>query len=206
MYNIYHIPEFVYSDGSIGKIGVSNNVKQRMKQQGYTIKDVEVLEEHTDIYEVSNREQELQKQYGYRVDTIPYWKTIKNGLKQSIQSKQRVAKNMSKGLTKEQRSKGSKLTYKTNKESGHMAKFHKMGGKAAGKIHAESGHMDKMRELSIIASRKPILQYDKDGKFIKEWISISECGRALIYDISSIAKVCKGKQKTAKGFVFKYKE
>ena len=72
-YYIYHIPTFVWKDGSIGKIGVSENPKKRTISQKYS--NYQILETHTDIMEVSRREIELQKQYGYKVDTIPYWKS-----------------------------------------------------------------------------------------------------------------------------------
>ncbi len=61
-YYIYHIPGV--------KIGCTNTLKKRMKDQGFT--SWEIIEEHTDIYEASDREIELQKQYGYEVDRIPY--------------------------------------------------------------------------------------------------------------------------------------
>ena len=71
-YYIYHIPSFIYKDGSIGKIGCTClTIQERASQQGYS--DVELLEEHTDIYVASDREIELQKQYGYKVDTLPYY-------------------------------------------------------------------------------------------------------------------------------------
>ena len=74
-YYIYHIPTFVWKDGLIGKIGVSEEPKIRVKSQKYS--HYEILETHTDIIEVSRREIELQKQYGYKVDKNPYWKTNK---------------------------------------------------------------------------------------------------------------------------------
>ena len=61
-YYIYHIKG--------KKIGVSINPYDRTKRQGCL--DFEILEVHTDIDMVSKREMELQKQYGYKVDTIPY--------------------------------------------------------------------------------------------------------------------------------------
>ncbi len=67
MYNIYHIP-------GNRKIGLTINLKVRLREQGNP--DYEVLEVHTDIYEASRREIELQKEYGYEVDRIPYYKTI----------------------------------------------------------------------------------------------------------------------------------
>jgi len=75
MYYIYHIPDFIQPDDTIGKIGVSVEPKRRTKMQGYS--EYEILETHTCKYKVSEREIELQKQYGYPVDDIPYWKTIK---------------------------------------------------------------------------------------------------------------------------------
>ena len=62
MYYIYHIKGV--------KIGVSTEPEIRVKNQGYT--DFEILEEHTDINLVSNREMELQKEYGYRIDRVSY--------------------------------------------------------------------------------------------------------------------------------------
>lgn len=54
---------------------------------------------------------------------------------------------------------------------------------------------------------KPIIQYDKDGNFIKEWDSIIEAARELGVNGSSITLVCQEKphHKTAYGFIWKYK-
>lgn len=70
-YYIYHILDFIQKDGSIGKIGCSTEPKKRINSQGYS--NFEILEQHIDIYIASEREQELQKQYGYKVDTAPYY-------------------------------------------------------------------------------------------------------------------------------------
>lgn len=58
------------------KIGVTTELDKRVKKQ--SLIDFYVLEEHADIYEVSDREQELQNIYGYEVDDIPYWKSVQN--------------------------------------------------------------------------------------------------------------------------------
>ncbi len=65
-YFIYHIPKV--------KIGCSINPSKRVKAQGY--EDFEILEVHTDIELASNREQELQRQYGYKVDCTSYSQSI----------------------------------------------------------------------------------------------------------------------------------
>lgn len=65
MYYIYHIKGV--------KIGVSTNPVKRVNNQGYI--DFEILEEHTDINLVSERELELQQKYGYSIDQVPYYKS-----------------------------------------------------------------------------------------------------------------------------------
>ena len=61
-YTIYHIPG--------KKIGCTDDVKRRMRAQ--KCKDYEIIEVHTDEDVASDREIELQKQYGYRVDRVKY--------------------------------------------------------------------------------------------------------------------------------------
>ena len=51
---------------------------------------------------------------------------------------------------------------------------------------------------------KPVLQYDLEGNFIKEWKSTMECGRNG-YQQGHIADCCRGERKTHKGFIWKYK-
>ena len=62
MYYIYHIPNV--------KIGCSTQPKIRVKRQGYDY--YELLEIHNNINEASKREIELQKEYGYKIDSTPY--------------------------------------------------------------------------------------------------------------------------------------
>ena len=64
-YYIYHIPG--------KKIGVTCDLNNRVTvQQGYNSSEYEVLESSEDIDYISNRERTLQKEYGYRVDMVPY--------------------------------------------------------------------------------------------------------------------------------------
>ena len=62
MYYIYHIPGI--------KIGCTEDLDKRMKDQGFT--EWEILETHEDGWLAGDREIELQKEYGYRVDTTHY--------------------------------------------------------------------------------------------------------------------------------------
>ena len=62
---------------------------------------------------------------------------------------------------------------------------------------AEENRMDK--------GYIPVDCYDKDMNFIKTYPSISHVGKELgLSDTSQISKVCRGKAKSAYGFIFKY--
>lgn len=76
-YYIYHI---------FGKkIGVTRNLNKRVEfAQGYMPGEYEVLETSNDIHYVSNRERELQRLYGYKIDRDSY--------KQVIDSKNKLNK------------------------------------------------------------------------------------------------------------------
>ena len=65
MYYLYHIPG--------KKIGVTRNLNHRVTlMQGYKETEYEVLEQSDDIDYISDREIELQKSYGYKVDLKKY--------------------------------------------------------------------------------------------------------------------------------------
>ena len=51
---------------------------------------------------------------------------------------------------------------------------------------------------------KPVLQYDLEGNFIKEWKSVTECG-INGYKQGHVAACCRGERKTHKGFLWEYK-
>lgn len=52
----------------------------------------------------------------------------------------------------------------------------------------------------------PILQYDLQGNFIKEWESSSEAGRHIKISPTNITACCNNRMKTARGFIWKYKD
>ena len=65
MYYLYHIPG--------KKIGVTRDLNNRVTLiQGYNPSEYEVLDQSEDIDYISNKEIELQKSYGYRVDRKLY--------------------------------------------------------------------------------------------------------------------------------------
>lgn len=51
--------------------------------------------------------------------------------------------------------------------------------------------------------KKPILQFDLDGNFVREWPSATDVGKEVK---GNICNCLKGKQKSAYGYKWKYKE
>lgn len=172
---IYHIPGI--------KIGCTTTIKERiLRQQKYSY--YEILEEHIDIFIASDREQELQKQFGYKVDTVPYWKSYKSGVNRT--------KKLSKEKLKKIKTSGGKEASIVNKKKG---------------IGIYSFTKEQRKQYSKIAGEKlskSVLVFDKlTGNYITEFVSSREAGRQL--GISNIASIITGKIKTRKQYTFKYK-
>ena len=82
------------------------------------------------------------------------------------------------------------------------ARFHKTGK------HCSEKTKKRMSESQMGKHNKPtkpILQYSKDGEFIKEWVSCTEASRVLGIAKSGITSCCQGIYKSAGGFVWRYK-
>jgi hypothetical protein len=170
-YYIYHIPTYVWKDGKLGKVGTTEKLKARINENLKTSQlhfDFwEVLEEHTDIMEASRREIELQKQYGYKVDKVPYWKTKLIG-------------------TKETRSKGGKVGV----ESGHLASIRtkescSKGGAIGGRIAAESGHLASICGMGGKLNRKLTFE---DAQMIRELYSKKQYNQPQLAELYSVSR------------------
>lgn len=61
-------------------------------------------------------------------------------------------------------------------------------------------------EKSLINRFRPVLQYDINHNFIKEFCSIAEAERELKINSTGIIYSAKGVRKTAGGFIWKYKK
>jgi len=84
MYYLYHIPG--------KKIGVTRNINKRVtEQQGYAPDEYEVLFTSSDINIISNKEIELQKSYGYKVDRQSYKNLINKNNKMKINATEQTS-------------------------------------------------------------------------------------------------------------------
>ena len=92
----------------------------------------------------------------------------------------------------------------------HMKMHREMcrkGGKIWGKIYGKiSGGSEAAKEAVKEKCSIPILQFTKDGAYIKEWPSLSEAYRQLGIHPSNICHCLKGKRKSAGGYIWKYKK
>lgn len=89
-----------------------------------------------------------------------------------------------------------RVNHRHSKETKLKMKLSSLGRKKS------KEHIQNMK----LARYKPILQYDLNGNFIKEWLGASEVRDVLGYNQSNITGVCNGLRKTHKKFIWKYKE
>ena len=147
-YYIYHIKGV--------KIGVSDNPNRRTMRQGYD--SFEILETHNDIIKVSEREIQLQKQYGYKVDTIPYHIFV-NGKNQQAGGKIVGRKN---GIMVTSRPEWSKIA--------------SMGGKIAGKIRAATMTFEERSSAGKLGGKSSSENLET---FMGGYITCKHCSKTM---------------------------
>lgn len=176
MYYVYHIPGV--------KIGCTKNLKQRINQQKFS--HYEIIEEWDDVYMASKRELELQKQYGYKVDNIPYYQSLKRITKAqqiSLQTKNEWLPN---------------VDWKAREEKVNQTeKWSKV------KSHPNYINRDLKTNNKSWKLKKVLLQYDLDGNFIKEW----DCGARNMhkYGFANVGGAAKTNTGTLYGYQWRYK-
>lgn len=69
-------------------------------------------------------------------------------------------------------------------------------------IELFENHQKMIKEKNL---RKPILQYDLNGKFIQEWESIKQAERILNLSVGCITRCCHKIQKTAYNYIWRFK-
>lgn len=98
------------------------------------------------------------------------------------------------------KSKSEETLAKLKKPKPPRSQQHVCNLKAAAKERGFKGPVKDENWYRAVS--KPILQCDKDGKFIKRWESIQQASSALGINRSDIGSVCNGRYKTAGGFVW----
>lgn len=70
---------------------------------------------------------------------------------------------------------------------------------------AYNNSYNHLRERAATSKRKPILQFDLNGNFIREWSHAREAAETLGLNKRAIYGACTGRLKTSGGFVWKRK-
>ena len=175
-YFIYHIFN--------KKIGCAQNLERRMREQNIVNEQYEILEIHTDIMLASQRELELQKQYNYPVDKIPYYVFYNN----IVNSRDKIDWVSAKAKV------NWSDTFKTKRTPiiDYKTIFEKRDEKLI-----QSKRVPKIE--------KPVAQYDLNDNFIQQFKSAKEAGISLgKIKSDDIGAVCRGNQKTAFGYKWKF--
>lgn len=72
--------------------------------------------------------------------------------------------------------------------------------------HSYNNSYNDVRIRAAMDKRKPIIQYAKDGTFIREWSHAREAAEALGMNKRSIYNCCTGRCRTSGGYIWKRKE
>lgn len=76
----------------------------------------------------------------------------------------------------------------------------------ASKIRGIKRSEETKRRMSLASSKKPILQFTREGEFIREWMSQKEAYTTYNFHSFKMWQALTGKCQTAGGFIWKYKE
>ena len=60
--------------------------------------------------------------------------------------------------------------------------------------------------MPIDNQKKSVCQYDKNNNLVKKFESLSEANRITGINLTCICECCKGRQKTAGGYIWKYED
>lgn len=168
----------VLMDNAIKKYGWQN-IKHIILYQNLTKKEAEKIE-----MKLIKKYKTNQRKYGYN---------IANGGK---------CIGMHSDLTKQKLSKahkGKSLSYETKEKirKANSGKNNYLFGKPMRK---------ELKEKLLKANYKPILMFDKKNNLIQQFKCIKDAETKLKINNSNISQCCRGKRKTAGGFIWKYKE
>ena len=70
--------------------------------------------------------------------------------------------------------------------------------------NAIKNNLQRYHTLANEATKKPVKQFSKNGKFIKKWSSMSEPAKILNIKIQSISYCCRNIRKTGGGYVWHF--
>jgi hypothetical protein len=180
MFIVYEVPG--------KKVGLSKQVEKRVKEQGFT--EYKIVEICLTEEEGSERERYWQKRLGYPVDPTSY-KTFMA----STQNAKAKAKRIASFLESTKNCEKYQAFLKEKAKSMHTEEVNEK--------RKASFKTSKARKLASEKCHIPVLQYTKEGVYIREWSCGNEVKKTL--GINNLASCLKGRLQTTGGFIWKYK-
>jgi hypothetical protein len=152
------------------------------------------------------------RNFGYNIQP-----THPNNFKVHSEETKEKIRNNTKGILKSEETKKRMSESMKNKPKSeeHRKKLkeskigHKMSEKTRESLRiSNTGRIQSTEEINKRANsrKKPIIQMDLDGNFIKEWQSATDAKKELNINLSHIYACCKGKRNKSNNFKWKYKK
>lgn len=162
-----------------------------LKKHGWEQHKFEIVE-YCALEQLNEREVYWKKYFINELgwNKVLFCELYDNGGGPKSESTRKKIGESNKGIPKP-RSEETKQKHKQTLKDGGFWWGHKLGGKGTPRIKL----------------KKPVLQYDLQGNFIKEWTSQSdaEMNYSKDRDKDNIGACCRGKQKSAYGYLWKFK-
>lgn len=173
----------------------------RVKEQGLDDKLTLVIEVHECIIEVSKREIELQVSNGYKPNIIPYWKTLLGQIKIAEYRKGKPGrKTIPWTYTKEAIQ--NRVNNSPLKEMGRKTS-ERQKGKIQSQWQSEEVKNKRIESLRKALNKK-VAAYYKDGILYKVFDSPTQAAEELNVSRGIIYDTLGGRQKSCRGFIWKY--
>jgi group I intron endonuclease len=209
---IYLTTNLITGEQYIGKdknndpnyLGSGKNLKDAIIKYGKNNFKKKILEFCTDVKQMAKQEEYWLNKYNAESNPLFYNKTNKafGNSGHTKESKQNIIKGLlNRTWDKEWGKKSGEMRLGKKRQSFVSGPKHGNFNKPKSKIHKEN--MSKSHK-GIITNIKPVLQYDINGNFLKEYPSKKYVQEVL--GITSVGQVLWGKNKTAGGFIWKYKQ
>ena len=174
-----------------------------LKKHGYELHKFEIIEECL-IKQLDKRE----------IYWIKFYKSNREGLnireggmspKNTLETIEKIRnKAIGRKLSEEAKNKISE-SKKGNKNN--LGKKHtKEHNEKIGKANTGRSFGKERSEKIIMKISKPIIQYDLEGNFIKEWGSATMASRTLGFNQGQISRCCRGIRSNYKNFIFAFKK
>lgn len=168
--------------------------------------EVEILYESDDHEEIKNKEIEFIALYGRRdlgLGTLVNYTNGGDGGLGRVKSEEEKRKTGDKN-----RGKVRSPEQKLNLRKVHLGKPLSEAHRKAQSVPRTEEHRRNISKGITGANNpiaQPVLQFSKEGEFIKEWSYILEAATALNIHHPNISKCCLGKRKSTGGFAWKHK-